>query len=64
MRLLSQRMLMVRGIPFAWSATSFMAADEKWAKAYRDKGFRMIAYGVDVLLLQDALSAGLKALRE
>jgi 2-dehydro-3-deoxyglucarate aldolase/4-hydroxy-2-oxoheptanedioate aldolase len=42
----------------------FMAADEKWAKTYRDKGFRMIAYGVDVLLLQDALSAGLKALRE
>ncbi len=41
-----------------------MAADEKWATTYRDKGFRMIAYGIDVLLLQDALRAGLKALRE
>jgi len=42
----------------------FMAMDETWARDYRAKGFRMIAYGVDVLLLQGALRRGLAALRE
>jgi 2-keto-3-deoxy-L-rhamnonate aldolase RhmA len=42
----------------------FMAGDEGWARDYRGKGFRMIAYGVDVLLLQGALARGLAALRE
>jgi 2-dehydro-3-deoxyglucarate aldolase/4-hydroxy-2-oxoheptanedioate aldolase len=40
----------------------FMASDERWARDYRAKGFRMIAYGVDVLLLQDALRRGITAL--
>jgi 2-keto-3-deoxy-L-rhamnonate aldolase RhmA len=38
--------------------------DEVWARDYRAKGFRMIAYGVDVLLLQSALARGLTVLRE
>lgn len=41
----------------------FMALDETWARDYRAKGFRMIAYGVDVLLLQSALARGLDMLR-
>jgi len=43
-------------------APGFMAADDKWADAYRAKGFRAMAYGVDVLLLQSALAAGLARL--
>jgi 2-dehydro-3-deoxyglucarate aldolase/4-hydroxy-2-oxoheptanedioate aldolase len=42
----------------------FMAMDDDWARDYRAKGFRMIAYGVDVLLLQGALRRGIAALRE
>ncbi len=42
----------------------FMAADERWARDYRAKGFRIIAYGVDVLLLQTALRQGLQVLAE
>jgi len=45
-------------------APGFMASDLRWAREYRARGFRMIAYGVDVILLRDALSAGLAALRE
>jgi 2-keto-3-deoxy-L-rhamnonate aldolase RhmA len=41
----------------------FLALDEKWARDYRRKGFRLIAYGVDVLLLKTALADGLAALR-
>jgi 2-keto-3-deoxy-L-rhamnonate aldolase RhmA len=42
----------------------FMASDREWAREYRDRGFRIIAYGVDVLLLKSALSAGLAALKD
>jgi 2-keto-3-deoxy-L-rhamnonate aldolase RhmA len=42
----------------------FMAGDERWAREYRARGFRIIAYGVDVLLLQSALKSGIAALRE
>jgi 2-dehydro-3-deoxyglucarate aldolase/4-hydroxy-2-oxoheptanedioate aldolase len=42
----------------------FMAGDERWARDYRARGFRIIAYGVDVLLLQSALKSGIAALRE
>ncbi len=42
----------------------FMAADGTWAREYRAKGFRAIAYGIDVLLMQTALAQGLAALRE
>jgi 2-keto-3-deoxy-L-rhamnonate aldolase RhmA len=40
-----------------------MAADEKWACDYFRRGFNIVAYGLDHLLLQQALSAGLDALR-
>jgi len=42
----------------------FMAADEVWARDYLAKGFRIIAYGVDHLLLQRALGEGLSRMRE
>jgi 2-dehydro-3-deoxyglucarate aldolase/4-hydroxy-2-oxoheptanedioate aldolase len=42
----------------------FMAADEVWARDYLAKGFRIIAYGVDHLLLQRALNQGLARMRE
>ncbi len=45
-------------------APGFMAADDAWARDYRAKGFRAIAYGIDVLLLQTALANGLATLRE
>ena len=43
-------------------APGFMAADDRWAAEYRAKGFRILAYGVDVLLLQKALEAGISKL--
>jgi 2-keto-3-deoxy-L-rhamnonate aldolase RhmA len=43
-------------------AAGFMAADDQWASEYRARGFRILAYGVDVLLLQKALEAGLAKL--
>ena len=42
----------------------FLAGDEKWARDFRAKGFRMIAYGVDTLLMQGALAQGIKVLQE
>ena len=41
-----------------------MAADEKWAKDYLAKGFQIIAYGIDHLLLQRALGEGLSRMRD
>ncbi len=41
-----------------------MAGDETWGRDYLAKGYRMIAYGLDHLLLQQALSQGLRTLRE
>ena len=41
-----------------------MAADDVWARDYLAKGFRIIAYGVDHLLLQRALGQGLSRMRE
>ena len=41
-----------------------MAADESWARTYLAKGFRIIAYGIDHLLLQRALSEGLSRVRD
>ncbi len=41
-----------------------MAADEVWAQNYLAKGFRVIAYGVDHLLLQRALGEGLSHMRK
>ncbi|HUU72597.1 MAG TPA: aldolase/citrate lyase family protein [Burkholderiales bacterium] len=42
----------------------FMSADDQWSRAYWDKGFRLFGYGVDSMLLQGALSAGLATLRQ
>ena len=42
----------------------FLAGNEKWARDFRAKGFRMIAYGVDTLLMQSALAEGIELLRE
>jgi 2-dehydro-3-deoxyglucarate aldolase/4-hydroxy-2-oxoheptanedioate aldolase len=44
-------------------AAGFMAADDRWAAEYRARGFRILAYGVDVLLLQTALAAGIAKLK-
>jgi 2-keto-3-deoxy-L-rhamnonate aldolase RhmA len=41
----------------------FMAMDEKWAKEYVQKGFRLIAYGIDSALMQRGLSSGIETLR-
>jgi 2-keto-3-deoxy-L-rhamnonate aldolase RhmA len=41
----------------------FMALDERWARDYWAHGFRMIAYGLDHLLFQAALKAGLDTLK-
>ncbi len=43
-------------------AAGFMAVDETWAKAYFERGFRAIAYGIDHALYQKALADGLKLL--
>jgi 2-keto-3-deoxy-L-rhamnonate aldolase RhmA len=40
----------------------FLAGDDAWARDYRAKGFRIIAYGTDVTLLQGALARGLQGL--
>jgi 2-dehydro-3-deoxyglucarate aldolase/4-hydroxy-2-oxoheptanedioate aldolase len=41
-----------------------MAADEGWARNYLAKGFRILAYGIDHLLLQRALAEGLTRVRK
>ena len=44
-------------------AAAFIAADEAWAREYAAKGFRLFAFGLDHLLLQNALRSGLDVLR-
>jgi 2-keto-3-deoxy-L-rhamnonate aldolase RhmA len=44
-------------------AAAFLAADETWARAYATRGFRLFAYGLDQMMLQNALSRGLELLR-
>jgi 2-keto-3-deoxy-L-rhamnonate aldolase RhmA len=44
-------------------APAFLATDEAWARDYAAKGFRLMAYGIDQLLYQDALRRGLDVLR-
>src|SRR4029078_9735991 len=41
----------------------FLAGDEKWARDFRARGFRMIAYGVDAQLMQRALADGIRLLQ-
>jgi 2-dehydro-3-deoxyglucarate aldolase/4-hydroxy-2-oxoheptanedioate aldolase len=42
---------------------AFLATDEAWARDYAAKGFRLMAYGIDQLMYQDALRRGLDILR-
>ncbi len=39
-----------------------LAIDDVWAREYAAKGFRLMGYGIDQLLLQDALRRGLNVL--
>lgn len=43
---------------------AILATDDAWAREYAAKGFRLMAYGIDQLLLQDALRRGLDVLRD
>ena len=43
---------------------AFLATDDDWAREYKAYGFRLLAYGVDQLMLQTALTRGLALLRE
>jgi 2-keto-3-deoxy-L-rhamnonate aldolase RhmA len=43
---------------------AILAIDDVWAREYAAKGFRLMAYGIDQLLLQDALRRGLNVLRD
>ncbi len=37
--------------------------DDDWARDYVAKGFRLMSYGVDQLMLQNALRSGLDIMR-
>jgi 2-keto-3-deoxy-L-rhamnonate aldolase RhmA len=45
-------------------APALLAMDDDWARDYAAKGFRLMAYGIDQLLLQGALKDGLDLLRD
>lgn len=42
---------------------AFLATDNAWANEYLDHGYRLLAYGIDQLMLQGALKAGLDHMR-
>jgi 2-dehydro-3-deoxyglucarate aldolase/4-hydroxy-2-oxoheptanedioate aldolase len=42
---------------------AFLPTDDAWAREYTAKGFRMMAYGIDQMLLQNALQSGLNVLK-
>ena len=44
-------------------APAMLATDDVWARDYAARGFRLMAYGIDQLLLQSALRHGLDVLR-
>jgi len=44
-------------------AAGMLATDDDWARDYAARGFRLMAYGIDHLLLQAALRRGLDVLR-
>jgi 2-keto-3-deoxy-L-rhamnonate aldolase RhmA len=48
----------------AGKAPAFLATDDTWARDYVAKGFRLMAYGIDQALLQNALQRGLGVLRD
>jgi 2-keto-3-deoxy-L-rhamnonate aldolase RhmA len=53
----------VRACTTYGKAPAMLATDEAWAQDYAARGFRLMAYGIDQLLLQDALRHGLDVLR-
>lgn len=42
---------------------AFLATDDAGARRYLDEGYRLLAFGIDQLMLQSALAAGLAAMR-
>jgi 2-keto-3-deoxy-L-rhamnonate aldolase RhmA len=42
----------------------FMPVDEQWALDYLAKGFRIMAYGMDILVLQNGIKRGIDELRK
>lgn len=48
----------------AGKVAAFLATDERSARDAVARGFRMFAYGIDQLMLQEALRTGLSVLRE
>lgn len=42
---------------------AFLATDATWARAYHAHGFRLMAYGIDQAMLQNALKQGLDLLK-
>ena len=42
---------------------AFLTTDDDWVRDYAGKGFRLFGYGVDQLMLQQALGNGLRVLR-
>jgi len=44
-------------------SAAFLATDDSWARDYAAKGFRLMAYGIDPGLLQNALKSGIEVLR-
>jgi 2-keto-3-deoxy-L-rhamnonate aldolase RhmA len=53
----------VRACTTHGKAPAMLATDVAWARDYAAKGFRLMAYGIDQLLLQGALRHGLDVLR-
>jgi 2-keto-3-deoxy-L-rhamnonate aldolase RhmA len=41
-----------------------MALDERWGKEYLERGFTMIAYGMDSQVYQRALAQGIATLKQ
>lgn len=54
----------VRACASHGKAPAMLATDDAWARDYAAKGFRLMAYGIDQLLLQSALRHGLDVVRE
>jgi 2-dehydro-3-deoxyglucarate aldolase/4-hydroxy-2-oxoheptanedioate aldolase len=44
-------------------AAAFLATDDAWARDYIARGFRLMAYGIDQLMLGNALAHGLGVMR-
>ena len=44
-------------------AAAFLAMDDDWARAYVAMGFRLLAYGIDQLMVQNALRHGIEVMR-